>query len=304
MNSTNCSQVINCSCELANEPKTITLYLSDREVAGSVLFLALFGFAGFAQNLVVILSTILTDGLLDIPTNIFVLSLAVSDFLVCAVSAPLLIYNYYRWIFTTFITVSKFTVVATTGSIFLMTVNRFVSIVRPLRYPKIMTYKRSVTMTAGVWFVATLVPILSIIGLNYDIQSIVHITRYFLIFYITSSSAMYLYMYTLARKHRGQVAKLKHAVTGQMKTSSEEFKALCSLGLVAGSFAVCWLPMTIGFFFTNRNTDPNKFYRTFTFTAPLAVINAAIDPAIYYYRSKGFRFSLKTLSRRFQNVGF
>jgi branched-subunit amino acid transport protein len=100
------------------------------------------------------------------------------------------------------------------------------------------------------------------------------------------------------------VAKLKYAVTGQMKTSSDEFRALRSLGLVAGSFVVCWLPMTIAFFFTDRNTDPATFHRTFSFTAPLAVVNAIIDPSIYYYRSKGFRVSLKTLTRRLENVGF
>ena len=303
MNSINLSQLINDSYEFGEESKTVSLYLSDTEVAGLVLSLTFFASVGFLQNLVVILSIILTDGFLDAPANIFVLSLACSDFLVCGVSAPLLIYNCYHWNFTAFITVSKFIVVATTGSIFLMTVNRFVSIVKPLRYPRIVTYKRALTMVGGIWFVATLLPILSIIGLTYDIIAIVHITRYFLAFYITSSGAMYVYMYILARKHRRQLKNLRYAVTGQIQTSSDEFRALGSLFMVAGSFAACWLPMTFGFFCTNRNTGPETFYRTFSFTAPLAVVNAVIDPTIYYYRSKGFRFSLKILAKHFQNLG-
>ena len=300
MNS-NSSQFINGSDELPKEVK-ISLYLSDVEVAGSILFAAFFGSVGFVQNIVVILSIVLTDGFLEVPANIFVLSLACADFLVCGVSAPLLIYNCYHWIFTEFITVSKFIVVGTTGSIFLMTVNRFVSIVRPLKYAKIMTYQRSIAMAGGVWLVAAVIPILATIGLSYDIKSIVHITRYFLAFYIMSSAAMYVYMYILARKHREQVAKLKYAVSGQMQTISDEFRALRSLFLVAGSFVVCWLPMTIGFFFTDRNSNPETFHRTFSFTAPLVLVNAMVDPNIYYYRSKGFRFSLKMLARRFKAI--
>lgn len=303
MNSSNFSNLFNDSYEFGMESKIVSLYLSETEVAGLVLFLAFFGAVGFLQNIVVILSIILTDGLLDAPANIFVLSLACSDFLVCGVCAPLLIYNCYHWIFTAFITVSKFIVVATTGSIFLMTANRFVSIVRPLKYAKIITYKRALSMVGGIWFVAMLLPIAALIGLAYEIKAIVHITRYFLAFYITSSSVMYAYMYTRARKHRRQLTKLKYAVTGQIHTFSDEFRALRSLFLVAGGFAACWLPMTIAFFFTNRNTGPDTFYRTFSFTAPLAVINAVVDPTIYYYRSKGFRFSFKMLTRRFQNCG-
>jgi hypothetical protein len=98
---------------------TLSLYISEAETAGLVLFLVLFGSLGFVQNLVLILSVILTDGFTETPANIFVLSLAWADLLVCGVSAPLLIYNCYHPIFNIFITVSKFNVVATTGSIVL-----------------------------------------------------------------------------------------------------------------------------------------------------------------------------------------
>ncbi|XP_028406047.1 cannabinoid receptor 1-like [Dendronephthya gigantea] len=302
MNITDISKGANDSFELEEEPSlAVSLFLSETEITCLIFFLVFFGLTGFIQNLVVILSISLTDGFLDAPANIFVLSLACADILVCGVSAPLLIYNCYNWIFTTFVTLSKFIVVATTGSVFLMTVNCFISTIRPLKYSRIMTHRRAVAMVVMIWCIAILVSVLAIIGLSYNIKSIVHITRYFLIFYVTSSSVMYLYMYSLARKHRKELRKLKYAVAGHIQKFSNEFRALRSLFMVAGSFAVCWLPMTIGFFFTNNKTQPEKFYRTFCFTAPLAVINSILDPTIYYYRSKGFRLSLKTLWKRFQH---
>ena len=268
-----------------------------------MVYLAFFGVVEFLQNLVVILSITFVDGFPDVPGNIFVLSLASSDFLLCSVCVPLLIYNCFHWIFTTFITASKLIVVATAGSAFLLTANRFVSIMKPLRYSKIMTYKRAAALVEIVWFVAIIVSTLSMIGLAYNIKSIVHITRYFLAFYIISSTAMYVHMYILARKLRGQLAELKYAVTGRLQTSSDKFRSLRSLFMFAGSFAACWLPMTVGFFVTDRNTDPDAFYVTLSYTAPLIVLNAILDPTIYYYRSNGFRHSLKTLASLIENTG-
>ena len=135
MNFTNIS---NFSQPLESDEMTSTLavYITEGETAGLVVFLVFFGLTGFLQNLVLILSISLTDGFADTPANLFILSLAFADLLLCAVSAPLLIYNMYHSIFNIYTTVSIFVVAATTGSIFLLTLNRFVSTVRPLKYQK------------------------------------------------------------------------------------------------------------------------------------------------------------------------
>ena len=303
MNPTNFSNSMNNSFVIEKDPNSVSLYLCQTEVAGVITFLAFFGFIRFLKNLVVILSIVLTDGFLDVPANIFVLSLAFSDLLVCGVGAPLLIYNCFHWYFTVFITVNKFIVVATTGSIFLITLNRLVSVVRPLKYSAIITRERTLAMLGCMWIVAALFPTLATIGLIYNIKAMVHLTRYILTFYMLSSSAMYVYMYILARRQKEKLSKQNNAITGQLQSSVDEFKALRTLLLVAGSFAACWSPMTIGFFFTDRYKSPKTFYRTFNFTAPLVVLNAALDPIIYYFKKKGFKHSLKILVRNFRNKG-
>jgi hypothetical protein len=111
-------------------------------------------------------------------------------------------------------------------------------------------------------------------------------------------------MYNLGRKHKKELAQQRYAVTGQKQATSQEIRALSSLFMIAGSFVVCWLPATIATFFVNRVEDPTQFYRVFCFTGPLALVNAVIDPVVYYYRSNGFRSSLKVLVRQFRNRGY
>ena len=273
---------------------TLAVYLTEGETTGLVVFLVFFGLTGFLQNLVLILSISLTDGFADTPANLFILSLACADLLLCAVSAPLLIYNIYYSIFNIYTTVSIFVVAATTGSIFLLTLNRFVSTVRPLKYPKIMTFERSVAMIGVVWFLATLASVVALATLFIEKKTF-PIIPYVVVFYITSSIVMYVYMYNLGRKHSKHIAQQMHAITGQTQATIDEFRALTSLFMIAGCFAACWLPLAIASSFINRFEDPAQFYRTFCFTSPLSLVNAVVDTIVYYYRVNGFRLSLKKL---------
>lgn len=114
-------------------------------------------------------------------------------------SAPLFIYNVYYSLFGIFMTTSRLIVVATTGSIFVLSVNRFVSMVRPMRYPNIMTFKRTVTMVALVWLFAIIVLVLAMVGLILDIKPMMYITCYFNAFYIASSTVN-VYVHILFRQ--------------------------------------------------------------------------------------------------------
>jgi Ca2+/Na+ antiporter len=149
-------------------------------------------------------------------------------------------------------------VAATTGSIFLLTLNRFVSIVRPLKYPRIMTFKRTVTMIGvSIWLVAILILVVVVVGLMIE-NKVLRILRYVMAFYIISSIAMYVYMYNLGRKHSKRLKQQMHAITGQTHATSNEFRALTSLFMIAGSFAACWLPVTTAAFFFKQIRRSNS----------------------------------------------
>ena len=258
--------------------------------------------AGFLLNLLSILSLTRTDGFADAPANVFVMSLACADLSGCCTIGPLVIYTCYHPMLKLFAIAGRFVSVATTGNIFLLSLNRLMSIVADLKYPSIMTFKRTITLVGIVWFVAILVTVLAMVGLIFDIQSIMSLTRYFIGFYVASSIVMYVYMYNLGRKHRRQLAQQAFAVTGQVQARSDEFSALRSLFMITGSFAACWLPISIEPFLKNEMGGQIHYFRTLLFTCTLCFVNSIADPIIYYYRSKGFRASLNILVRRMKNA--
>ena len=301
MNFSNISST-NHSFESSEIASTLILYASNTEIAILVSFSAFIGCAGFLENLVMILSILLTEQFADTPSNVFVLSLAFADLLVCGVSGPLFIYSCYHPTFTTFITASKFNAVASTGSIFTLSLDRQISLARGLKYPKIMTFKRTISMVAGTWIVASLVVILALVGLLVKIEPLIYITSYLIGFYITATIVMYIYMYYLGRKHRKKLARQAYAVTGQVQAKFEEFRALRSLFVIAGTFSLFWSPVTVAAFFINVRRDPFQFYRSLMYTTPLCAVNSVVDPVVYYYRSNGFRQSMKILVRRLKNL--
>ena len=300
MNFTDISD-LNHTLKSAETTSASNLFFSETEAAVLVLVTVLLASAGILLNLLLILSTTLTDGFADAPANVFVLSLACTDLLVCCVSAPFYIYNCYRPIITIFVTVSRFNAVATTGNIFLLSLNRFVSIVKDLKYPNIMTFKRTIMLVGIIWFVAFIVTALAVVGLIWEITPIVHLTRYFIAFYVTLSVVMHVYMYKLARDHRKQLKRQAFAVTGQIQDKSDEFRALRSLFMISGSFAACWLPLSVESFLMKEIGE--NYNRIFLFTCPLCAVNSILDAVIYYFRSKGFRASLHILVRRMKNSG-
>ena len=105
------------------------------------------------------------------------------------------------------INVSKFNAVASTGSIFILSLDRYISLVRGLKYPKIMTFKRTVNLVAGTWTGASFVGISVVIGLVWNSEPLTEITRYFVGFYISATIVIYMYMYNLGRKHRKNLAR-------------------------------------------------------------------------------------------------
>ena len=282
---------------------TFSLYMGETGAVILVVFVVFFGAVGLVENLILILSITMTDGFSETPGNVFVLSLAFADLLLSCICPALFIYNMYHSIFNIFMTASRFLVSATTGSMFLLTVNRFLSMVRSLKYPKIMTFKRIVIMIAAIWFVSIIIFIMSLLGMTFNKKPMQHITRYLVIFYVVSSTVMCVYMYNLSRKHRERLRIQRYAVTGQMNATSDEFRALRSLLIVTGSLVACWLPVAIAVFFVDSARNPAQFYRVFSFITSLGIVNTEIDPVVYHYRSKGFRSSLTLLVRRLKNAG-
>ena len=286
----------------------LSQYFSEEETICLLAVVAIIGFVGLVLNLLLISSIIFTDGFSESPANIFVLSLALVDALMDCMRGGLValyVYNMYYPALNISLTVSKLFALATTGSIFLLTLNRTISIVRSLRYPTIVTNKRAKVMVGVMWLVAFIVVVLDEVSLIFSEIPNLKMTRFFVAFYIVSSILLCVYMYLLGRKHAKRLAQQAYAISGQLQVASHEFRTLRSLFMIAGSFGVCWLPVTlIAVMINNGERDPALFYRALCFAVLLTFLNTIIDPVVYYFRSKGFRLSLKRLKRQITNSGY
>ena len=274
---------LNQSFDSSKIVSTFGLYLSSAETASVISFFVFFGTVGFLENFILIPSILLTDQFADTPSNIFILSLACADLLVCGLSVPLFVYNCCHPIFAIFATVSKFNAVASTGSIFTLSLDRYISLVRGLQYQKVMTFKRTISLVAGTWIAASSVVTFSTIDLR--------IARYFLGFYILTTIVMYMYMYNIGRKHRKDLARQVHAVAGQIQARIDDFRALRSLFMIAGNFVVFWSPMTVVSFLT----DVKKKSRSI-------LSSPCVHRFILYFKLSGRSCGLLLLKQRISQV--
>ena len=161
-----------------------------------------------------------------------------------------------------------------------------------------MAFKRTISLVTGTWIVACFVVILAVVGLLRGIKPLIHTTRYFIGFCITATIAMYMYMYYLGRKHRKKLARQAYALTSQVISKVSRIWSITLLFMIAGTFSLFWLPVTVAAFFIDVRRDPFQFYRSHIYTTPLCAVNSVVDPVVYYHRSNGFRQSMKILVRR------
>ena len=267
-------------------------YLSDAEILGVITIVFVLTLLGLLENFATIFLILRGEGYLEGASNIFLLSIATANFLLCAISAPMFVYSYCcKWIFEIFIQTSKFLALATVGSLFLSTLDRMASILLSLRYVSIMTVRRSVIIVTTLW--------LSVIGFGaltaankLTANKQYHLTRYFLMFFIFLIFLMYIYMYSKSRKHRRRIKKQRIAIAGEKKDKREDFRSLKTVVMLAGTFVLGWLPLTLALMFNDRKNNPNQYYRAFSYTAPLTLISASLHPIIYFFRKDDF-------SRRF-----
>lgn len=92
--------------------------------------------------------------------------------------------------------------------------------------------------------------------------------------------------------------------TNESENQLEEIKIVKTMGLIIGSFIICWLPVMITFVAVAFTNDANYFQHLFgtyfgnflsEFMTYHGLFNTVIDPVIYALRMKEFRKSAMKL---------
>lgn len=262
-----------------------------------IILLALFG------NILVVIAFRVFQNLRNM-TNYFIVSLAVADILVAAISMPVwgayIItgpeWKFDIWVEQVWSCVDILCGVASILHLCFISLERYVCITSPLTYHDRMTTRKAVIAIFGIWSFSIFMAVLKIIlwsvpPPSYEIA--VSISCFFIPLVIMLICYMQIY-----RAAHHQIKKIILTVHGSPKRFllSKELKAAKTVGAVIGAFVICWGP----FFVLNLVYALCKSCSPIPEEAVLAAkwlhyVNSVLNPIIYACMNKDFRSAFKKI---------
>ena len=274
---------------------------TDAEFVAVKSLFALSSLVGSVENIVVIVAILTSDILLDIPSNWFVLSLALADALVCILALPFLGVQeiILAEIFQAFAILTLF---SSSGNLLILTFNRFLSVYDSLKYPSRMTVGRAKRLVLVPWGLAFFFAITAMVVYLADVP--VQALRYIWIVYyfVVTTLVVALNGYTLKKaKDHHKTIKRQHnsVITGQQKSLMREYRSFFRLvAVIMTFFAACISNMSVSFAYPTKNDrQSSSFVRMATLVYLVNLLNAMFDPLVYFISSKEFKRYLTKVKR-------
>lgn len=272
-------------------------YLSQQEKVILTVILSFLVFLGFFGNGIGVYILTFRNNYIDVPANSFILSQSLAD-LATAASILAYIIHMHRWNWTVIYIMTSFTWVSSLGSLFLLTLNRLLSVIDSLKYPKRMTPHRAKILVVFIWMASLAISLLHMVGyLIYSDTNVFNYGRYYIVALITAVIASNIYMFCVSRKQAQKIKRQNRFMTGLQKNLLEDLKSVKTLTLIGGTFLLSCLPFTLLVFLYGSQKESTPFQRRTAFLAPLIALNPVLDPIIYYLRSAEFRLFFQRFNR-------
>ncbi|XP_078352320.1 melatonin-related receptor-like [Oculina patagonica] len=272
--------------------------------AGFYAFISAFMLFGNVMTLLVVASN---RRMRTIP-NMFVVSLAVSDFLLGALSTSnigIITLATSQWPFSDTtcqyqgcITVTL--AIASMQTLALMAVNRYFRIVRPAKYRRYFTKRRTIIMIFISWSYSMWAPLPYFLS---EHKMVFHPSKFFCYlqldngpfmvlgaFYVGFPNCLIFYCHFEIYRHvRSHNNNFQGSWVGNNTVNVEEIKVARTLFVIVVCFNLCWTPVLlidIVDTILGRWTFPREAYVTYSF---LATISSALNPMIYGVLNRTFQ---------------
>jgi hypothetical protein len=216
------------------------------EVTAMQLCHGFLGAVGFLENVGVILVILFNRIMLDFPANWFVLSLAISDAVACIVTVLVININTIRGQNVEILTVLfRFLVLSGCGNLFILTLNRFLSLYNSLRYAARMTTRRAKLIVWVPWVTSFILCAFEAYS-NWVKRKKTFVGGPYYSALILSITAMNMYMFKQARQKSKEIKPLESAVLGPKATSSmREYRLVIRLLIVTFTFFISCIPLMV-----------------------------------------------------------
>lgn len=288
-----------------------------------VTILLIIDVAAFIGNLLVCVASY-RNHRLRTATNVYVISLAITDILAACITAPLSLGAIIsrQWVFGKigcqiqgFFT--HFLIYSSMYTLSLTAVNRYFRIVKPQFYKKFFGGKRSVGILAVMWmFVALFVSIPPLFGLADfkfqpgvslymcildfkssagDVTFLFLVLFFFVILSMTIIVASYIQVFRAIRHHKKNVQTSLNIPKRFGTVSLEEIKITRTLFILVMAFAICWIPVysVVSIIRTGLGgsmTNTGSIVATY-----LIFLSSAINPYVYAFNHRIYRVEFKRI---------
>ncbi|KAJ7319182.1 hypothetical protein OS493_036469 [Desmophyllum pertusum] len=261
---------------------------------------------GSCANLLIIVSFFVINSTRE-PTELFLVSLSVADFLVCAVYQPLLVicFNNPDQLFnqpyrSTMLFFGYSLMTASMNGLLAVNFDRFVAIYLPYKYMTWITEVNTAVIISISWVISIATGILNCF--KGKIPGVQVIVRLYTTIIIVLIPILYGAIYKEARKQARRI--IEQSMAGARVLPNRRYltdRATRGVGLVLITTLLCWLPLILSpAFLPNLKADEDGFLRGIWWCVTAGCVNSCINPFIYFYKFSKFR---RNVGKLFQMIG-
>ena len=240
-------------------------------------------FNGFVASLLLI-----NHRLLEVPANVILLSLGISDLFACAVVLP---YNLYATLRPKEShiqhTLLLFSLTVSMIGTIILSADRFVAVVYPLRHKVLVTQRRTRYVLGSKWLFSLVYSAIFYIALRYRVKGV----RYLLLFVKFSGVLAILVLYgVIFHAAFRQIKRIRNQVGDFRKASAVIFKRTKTSASIMFFVVISYLPVFILAACNEARAVPISTNNGFVaWLLCLAFLNCSVNPLLYCIFSKKLR---------------